>query len=365
MQYCKLGNTGLDVSILSIGAMRLPKDYDESTALLRAAIDAGCNYIDTSRGYGESELKLAQALKDGYRDKVILSTKCSPWIYEEDGYTSSADDTRRKIDESMTRLDVDRLDFYQVWNVCSAETYAQAIAPGGMVDAIRKAIDEGIVDHIGVTTHAPESVIIEMIDSGIFESITLSYHLLSRKKEEMIERAASRNVGVVVMNPMAGGALGYPSQKISSFLDGSILSSQEIALKYVFGHPHVSCAISGFSKMSDVVENVAIAESPPLTHEERQTLAQRAEDLDAEGMKFCTQCGYCMPCEQGVNIKGIFNLMNRARLFDLDEWARQRYTAMKAEKRADRCTRCGECEEKCTNDLAIGDELAKAHDHLT
>jgi len=101
MEYRRMGTNGPQVSALSIGAMRLPRDHDEAVGLLRKAIDSGCTYIDTSRGYGESELKLAKALKDGYREKVVLSTKCSPWIFKEEGYEATADHARRKIDDSM------------------------------------------------------------------------------------------------------------------------------------------------------------------------------------------------------------------------------------------------------------------------
>jgi len=273
VQYRKLGNTGLDVSVLSIGAMRLPKEMDEAVALLRQAIDAGCNYIDTSRGYGDSELKLAAALTDGCREKVILSTKCSPWIYKEEGYTAGADDARRKIDDSMQRLAVDRLDFYQVWNVDNAENYAKAIAPGAMVDGIRKAMDEGLVDHIAATTHAPEPVVLGMIDSGLFETITVTYHLLDRRRERVMARAHDKGVGVVVMNPMGGGVLGHPSRVIREFLPESQLSSQALSLKFVLDNPHVSCAISGLSKPSDVVENVQAAETAPLSAAQRDRLA--------------------------------------------------------------------------------------------
>ena len=231
--YRKLGRTGLDVSALSIGAMRLPKDDDEAVALLRAAIDGGCNYIDTSRGYGDSEIKVGKALKDGYRDKVYLSTKCSPWIFKEEGYTASADCTRAKIDDSMQRLDVDRLDFYQVWNIDSAETFAQARAKGNMVDAIHAAMDEGLIDHIAATTHAPEDVVFDMIDSGLFETITVTYHLLDRAREAVMTRACEKGIGVVVMNPMGGGALGADSPVIRDFLPQSGLSSKALALKFV------------------------------------------------------------------------------------------------------------------------------------
>jgi predicted aldo/keto reductase-like oxidoreductase len=353
------------VSALSIGAMRLPSDMEQAVALLRQAIDAGCNYIDTSRGYGDSELKLAKALKNGYRSKVLLSTKCSPWIFKEEGYTNSADDARRKIKDSMKRLEVDRLDFYQVWNVDCAENYAQAIAKGGVVDGIHQAMKGGLVDHIAATTHAPEGVVFEMIDSGLFEAITVTYHLMDRKREAVLERALAKGVGIVVMNPMGGGFLGQSNAVIRGLLPGTSLESRELALRFVLDHPAVSCAISGFSKPSDVQENVATAKGAPLTEADRTTLAEHMAALDQRTREFCTACGYCLPCEQGVEIRRILRIAAMARVFDMTDVAKWRYrNLVKPEGRADKCTRCGQCEPKCTNKLDIREELAKAHQLL-
>ena len=360
-----LGKSGLNVSALSIGAMRLP-DMDDAVALLRQAIDSGCNYIDTSRGYGDSELKLARALKDGYRSKVLLSTKCSPWIMQEEGYTASADHARRKIEDSMKRLEVDRLDFYQVWNIDCAENYAKAIAKGGVVDGIHRAMKDGIVGHIAATTHAPEDVVFQMIDSGLFEAITVTYHLLDRRRAAVMERAAAKGVGVIVMNPLGGGFLAHENAVIRNLLPGRPRTSKELALRYAMDHEAVSCVISGFSKMSDVHENVAVANGNPLSEADHKTIDEGMVQLDQRMKSFCTACGYCLPCEAGVAIRKILRIAATARVFEIPDVGKWRYANLvPPEARADKCTRCGKCEPKCTNKLAIREELAKAHELLS
>jgi len=355
------GSTGLPVSSLSIGAMRLPKEMSKAVTLLRAAIDAGCNYIDTSFGYGDSELKLAQALKDGYRERVMLSTKCSPWIHKEDGYTTSASDTLRKMEESMKRLEVDYLDFYQVWNVTDADTLRQATAPGQMVDGIHEAMKEGLVRHIAATAHAPDEVVTDMIDGGLFETITISYNLLNRGREAVMAHAFEKGVGIVAMNPIAGGLLGCHSPALDGILPDFPLSTTQLSLKFVIEHPHISCAISGFSKMSDVEENVEAALAPPLTGEDRKALVDGLVRIQQESKEFCTQCGYCMPCEQGVEIRRIFDMVNKYLILGLEDWARAAYANLRPEQRADACTGCGACTPKCTNKLDIPAELRAAH----
>lgn len=360
MDYRPFGQTGLDVSRLSIGAMRLPKDDDEAVTLLRRAIDAGCNYIDTSRGYGDSELKLAKALQDGYRDKVILSTKCSPWIMKEDGYTASADDTRRKIDDSMQRLGVDRLDFYLVWNITNAENFKDATRPDGMVAGIRKAMDEGLIDHIGVTSHAQPDVMRDIIDCGEFETITLSYHLLNRKEEAHLQRAHERGMGVIAMNPLAGGVLGHGSAKLCELLPESMMPAWMLGIKYVLDHPWITTSISGFSRMSDL-ENTLYAESlTPLSDDQRTRLTDGVAALE-QGRRFCTGCEYCQPCEHGVAISWILQMLPQAELYDLLPATRERYARIKPEMRADQCEHCGACESKCTNQIDIMAELERAH----
>ena len=188
-------------------------------------------------------------------------------------------------------------------------------------------------------------------------------HLLDRHRETVLARADEKDVGVVIMNPMGGGVLGAGSTVIRDFLPESGLSSKALALKFVLDNPHVTTAISGFSKLSDVEENLAAAESAPLPAAQREELACQAGVIEAEGKTFCTQCGYCREaCEAKVNIPHIFSLITRARLYGLDEWARTRYAAVSPERRADPCTACGQCEPRCTNDLSIREELAKAHE---
>lgn len=234
-----------------------------------------------------------------------------------------------------------------------------------MVDGIRRAMDEGLVDHIAATTHAPLDVIHEIIDCGIFETLTVSYHLLNHEQEPILAHAHKAGLGTIVMNPLAGGALGQPSDVVCDLLPGSSLPCWALALRFIYDHPHITTAISGFERISDVEQGVALAEAPPLTPEQRAELVERAAGLYEAGRKFCTECEYCMPCEQGIPIRWIFQMATHARLFGLLEHSRRRYARLKPEQRADQCTQCGICETKCPNNLLIREELAKAHELLS
>ena len=174
---------------------------------MRQAIDAGLIYIDTCRGYGDSEIKVGKSLKDGYRDKVILSTKWSPWVRKiEEDDDASADCTYKRIIESMERLDVEYLDFYQIWSISKKEHYEQAVAVGGMLDGIKRAVKEGLVGHIGFTTHdSPENVSRYIDEADWCEAILFTYNVLNQTYQEVIAKAHSRGIATVVMNPAGGG----------------------------------------------------------------------------------------------------------------------------------------------------------------
>ena len=197
--------SGLKVFPVSIGAMRLP-DEEKAIALIREAIDSGMVYIDTSRGYGDSEIKVGKSLKDGYREKVILSTKWCPWnIKVEEDDDTSADCTYKRIIESMERLDVDYLDFYQVWDIESLEHYAQVTKKGGMVDGIKRAMDEGLVGHTGFTTHDKPENISKYIDEADWcETILFTYNILNQSYKEVLAKAHQKGIATVVMNPVVG-----------------------------------------------------------------------------------------------------------------------------------------------------------------
>jgi hypothetical protein len=158
--------------------------------------------------------------------------------------------------------------------------------------------------------------------------------------------------------------LGHESETICNLLPGSGLACWALALRFLFDHPHITTAISGFERISDVENGVALANAGPLTPEQRATLEERARGLYERSRKFCTECEYCMPCAQGVLIRWIFQMATHVRLFGLEESSRKRYGRLKPEQRADACTQCGECETKCPNRLAIREELEKAHELL-
>jgi len=354
--------SGFRVPRANIGGMRLPDDHDEAVKVLRHAIDAGMRYIDTCRAYGESEIKVGKALKDGYRQKVILSSKWSPWIKKfADDDAPTADCMRKRLDDSLRRLDVEWVDFYQVWNINSRETYEAATKPGGTLEGIRKAMDEGLVKHTGATTHEEVENLLEYLpEMDWCEILLVSYNMLDTRYAPIIDRARELGIGTIVMNPVAGGRLvGESPVLLELAREVGARDVPELALRWLLSNPNLDTYISGINKISDVDSAVAAANAGPFSAEEVARVNAFIAEHTSEALNFCTGCGYCKPCPQGIEIPGVMARVYEDRFWGLREPARKRYRSMK-EPRADACVACGECEAKCTQKLKISQEMRYA-----
>lgn len=346
MEFRELGRTGKKVSLLSLGCMRLPEDDEEGARVVSRAVDLGINYFETSPWYcnNRSEVKVGMGIK-GRRDKVYVSTKCkmSPG--------TTADDVKRSFESSLNRLGVEYVDFFHVWDF--REPDLEAVMGGGL-EALEKLRDEGLIQHIGITSHERNDLIIEMLNTGRFEVVTLAYTMLNRTVEPVIDYASEQKIGVVIMNPLAGGLLATPSEVLSQLVPGTKTSTVAASLRFLMSNPGVSTVACGMTTPAEVEENVGTwASFTPMTEEERTALVEALEHYKALGRQFCTGCNYCHPCPNGVRIARLFAIRNYDIVFGLHEWARQSYARMKQESLPDNCTECGECEKKCPNNIPI------------
>ncbi len=370
MQYRRFGNTGATISRLGFGAMRLPQtkvdgqtvyDHEEGIRVIHKAFELGVNYIDTAPYYcdTESEIIVGKALK-GWREMVYLSTK-NP-IEDDSGLHY-----RERLESSLKKLDTDRIDFYHMWGI-NWETFEQKInvKDGPLMQAM-KAKDEGLIGHISFSFHDKPENMIRLIDTGFFETVLCQYNMLDRSNEQAINYAQEKGLGVVVMGPIGGGRLGVPSEVIRKLIPGGAKSSAELALRFVFSNPDVTCALSGMGSEAMVEENARVASNEAeLSAEEVVALNEAMEQNKKLAELYCTGCSYCMPCPNEVNIPLNFQLMNYHRVYGLTEYARQEYQKIGSVdwmpgKPADACIECGECEEKCPQKLQIRDQLRETH----
>ncbi|PIU61755.1 MAG: aldo/keto reductase [Armatimonadetes bacterium CG07_land_8_20_14_0_80_59_28] len=360
MQYRALGKTGLKVSALAMGCMRLPEnDSDLAAAVVDAAVEAGINYFETTRGYinGKCQHLVAPGLKGRSRG-LIVSGKAG--VNEE----TTADSYRQEIDLQMQILGVDYLEFFQVgW--FSLEKLPLLTKDDGALTALDKARSEGIISHIGFTGHDQPENVVKLVETGIFDSVTLAYNMVNRSYAPAIRRAAELGVGVVVMCPVAGGMLAAPAPQLQELIPGGSQTTAAAALQFVLANLGVSCACSGMNTLQMVEENVATVASFSGMHDEDWLRMNGVLDQFATvGDRFCTACGYCMDCPEGVDIPGIFRLYNYAKVYGLEDWARLQYQRMDPAKRAEACVKCGTCEPNCPHKISIMDQLEEVAEAL-
>jgi len=366
MQYREFGKTGIKISALGFGAMRLPHktingknvyDEDESIKIIHRAFELGVNYIDTAPSYCErkSEAIVGKALK-GWRDKVYVSTK-NPI---ED---SSGSNYRKQLENSLKELDVEYIDFYHMWGISWAIFEDKINVKNGPMSEAIKAKEEGLIKHISFSFHDKPENMIKLIDTGLFETVLCQYNLLDRRNEQAIEYAHDKGLGVVVMGPVGGGRLAAPSEVISNLLPGKVKSSAEIALRFVIANRNVSCALSGMENIKMVEDNAIIASNEDcLSEEELKAVNAVMEEKKRLAELYCTGCNYCMPCPQGINIPHNFLLMNYHKIYGLTDYARREYGKIGKgeklkEKKAEECVECGLCEKKCPQKIEIRKQL--------
>jgi predicted aldo/keto reductase-like oxidoreductase len=367
MQYRVLGRTGLRVSALGFGTMRFKMvgghvDQELAVQALHRAMDLGVNYFDSAVGYcnSESEIVLGKALK-GRRDGKVISTKYPPW-----DRSLTADDCRQVIEQSLSRLDVDVIDIYHMHSL-DWETAQKVLANGGAVDGARKAKEQGLVKHLGFSFHDDPKRILDIIEAAPdFDVVTCQYNLLDRANEESMASARDQGLGVVVMGPVGGGRLGFPSEQLQGMLPGGTKSSPEVALRFVLANPNVSVALSGMNTVEMVEENAAAASrESALSEDERQAIVEALAENRRLAELYCTGCGYCMPCPNGVNIPENFRLMNLHRVWGLTGPARDRYQRLGPDREnnlnAGACVECGQCEPKCPQKIPIIEQLKETH----
>ncbi|GHV06810.1 aldo/keto reductase [Clostridia bacterium] len=372
MQTSVFGKSGITVSKLGFGAMRLPGlegggfDVDESVRMIRRAHELGVNYYDTAPYYcdKQSEVILGKAVKDFRRD-ILLSTK-NP-IENDKG-----DDYEKRLESSLKNLDTDYIDFYHFWGI-SLDTWNSSItAPDGPLARAIKLKEQGVIRHISFSFHDKAGNMGEIIRraDGIIDSVLCQYNLLDRSNEEDIAFAKSQGLGVVIMGPVGGGKLGAPSKAIQDMLPNKAKSSAEVAMRFVLTNPNVDIALSGMSSMAMVEENAAIASNAgQLSKDELERIDAMVDENRRLAGLYCTGCKYCMPCPQNVNIPEIFTIMNYHRVYGITDYAKGEYQQIgkvnwRQYENAAACIDCGVCEDKCPQHLPIREQLKQTHEQL-
>ncbi|MHC5157036.1 MAG: aldo/keto reductase [Planctomycetota bacterium] len=364
MIYNIYGKTGLRVSAVGFGGMRfdLKQSQQANADLLRYAVDQGITYLDTAPGYCEDQSEdifgLAISQMTDQRENLYVSTKGMPEEFD------TADKAIAQVEKSLTRLNTDYIDFYHVWCIRRWKEYELAMKPGGQYDGLLKCKEQGKIKHIVVSTHLRGPEVQDLVSNHEFEGVLLGVNILNfLYRWEGVQAARKAGLGVVAMNPLAGGIIPQNEESLA-FLAGEGETPTQAALRFCISCPQITITLNGFTTKEhvDMACNVA-DKATPFTDADIERIRRHVTDkMD----KLCTGCGYCMGrCPVDIPVSNFMQYYNEKLLMNKteEEMVKQLDFQQKWLLLADRkanaadCIQCGRCEMACTQHLDIINRL--------
>ncbi|MDI9482766.1 MAG: aldo/keto reductase [Bacillota bacterium] len=379
MEYRKFNKFDKPVSLFGIGCMRFPMiqtgdgavvDEEQSIQMIRYGIDHGVNYIDTAYPYhnGESELIVAKALKNGYRDRTYLATKLPVWLVEK------YDDMERFLDIQLNKLETDCIDFYLLHALNKSRW--DSLMELKVLDFMEKAKANGKIKYICFSFHDNNKTFKEIINAYDWDMCQIQMNIMDMDEQATVEGlkyAGDKNIPVVIMEPLKGGKLAnrVPDEIGQIYGQSRIKRTPvEWAFRWLYNFPQVAVILSGVSSMEQLKDNLRIFNDAKANcmDEEELALIEQVRQAYLKGIKIpCTGCEYCLPCPQRVSIPRIFDLVNSAFMYMSEKDSKNNYQRFIVNdgNDASKCVECGQCENVCPQNIPIMQKLKESHIFLT
>jgi uncharacterized protein len=331
MEKMRLGKSNLMVTRIGFGGIPIQRlNEEDAVAVVRRCLDHGINFIDTANAYSTSEGRIGKAIA-GRRDSLIIATKTT---------ARNREGIIKHLDNSLKQLGTDYIDLYQFHAVSDFKSLDLVMDPAGPVTAMEEAKKAGKIRHIGITSHQID-VAKKAVESGRFETLMFPFNFVTDEAAaELLPLCRKHDIGFIDMKPLAGG----------------MIADAKIAFKYLFQFEDVA-TIPGIEKPEEIDQIVEIFNGPlELTESDRAEMRKLKEQL---GTRFCHRCDYCQPCKEGIAISSVMTFpsfvarLPEEQLFGF--WAGLFEPAAK-------CSKCGECEERCPYHLPIRDLMEEYYD---
>ncbi|CEQ31766.1 aldo/keto reductase ferredoxin [[Clostridium] sordellii] len=327
-----LGKTNLKINRIGFGGIPIQRVTQQDTnKIIDELINQGINFIDSARGYTVSEEYIGNAI-EGKRDNFILASKSMSRTYE---------DMLKDVDITLKNFKTDYIDLYQLHNVKSDE-YENIFNDNMAYKALLDCKSQGKIKNIGITSHSIDTIKKAVRDEK-FDTIQFPYNIVEDQADEIFREAHKRNIGIIVMKPLAGGAI----------------NNAKLAIKYILSKEYIDVVIPGMDSVDQVLENISVLENLDIDKEDELKIEDIRNQL---GNRFCRRCEYCMPCPVGINISMNFLLEGYYSRYNLKEWSKERYNSL--DIKASDCVECGKCESKCPYDLPIREMLKEVTEKL-
>ena len=374
MQY-RNDKYGEPISILGYGCMRFTKEgghFDEEKAEreLMEAIEKGVNYFDTAYIYPGSEVLLGRIFERNHcRKKVSLATKLPQYLIKSEAALD------RYFNEQLSRLRTDYIDYYLMHMLTDIAAWEKLMRLG-IREWVEKKKANGQIRNIGFSFHGNTDMFLKILDAYDWDFCQIQYNYMDEHTQagrRGLKAAAERGIPVIIMEPLRGGKLvellpETARKKISA--DPRHRTPAELAFRWLWDQPEVTCVLSGMNSLEMVQENVKVASEAQVgefTEEDFSLIASVQEEIHKTMKVGCTGCGYCMPCPKGIDIPAAFRCYNRM-YTEQKGSGRHEYlqvTAFQKEMNLPEvCVKCGKCESHCPQHIEIRRELKKAEKAL-
>ena len=370
VKYRKNRN-GEPISILGYGCMRFTRkgssiDLDKAEKELLRAIKNGVNYFDTAYIYPGSEAALGEILhRNHIRDQVNIATKLPQYLIR----TREAID--RYFSEELSRLQTDHIDYYLMHMLTDINAW-EKLKKLGSEDWIREKKETGAIRNIGFSFHGNTDMFLKILNAYDWDFCQIQYNYMdetSQAGRKGLQAAAEKGIPVIIMEPLRGGKLvNMLPEKAKALIrkDPKKRSAAELALRWLWDQPEVTCVLSGMNSLEMVEENCRIAslvQAGEMTDADHRMIAKIRDYINEKLKVGCTGCGYCMPCPHGVDIPGTFRYYNEMYM-EKKGTGRKEYVQVVGLRKepafASQCVGCGRCERHCPQHINIIQELKAA-----
>ncbi|MEG2144547.1 MAG: aldo/keto reductase, partial [Oscillospiraceae bacterium] len=339
---------------LGMGCMRLPQDKSgkiinsEVNAMAEICMEHGVNYFDTSFVYheGESETALGIALSPFDRRDYFLADKMSLWK------VNSIADMDEQLELSLKKLKTSYIDFYLFHSM--DEKYIKKLVALDGISWAKQKLAEGKIRHLGFSIHAPLKNLRELLDLYPFEFVQIQYNYMDEDDDpgtKGYEELTSRNIPVIVMEPLKGGFLTNLPEKITEPYREVGRSNAEIAFNWIRDHQGVALILSGMSSREQLNDNIkTFGNLTGLKEKEKAAILAVRKNIAAAQKVKCTGCKYCMPCPVGIDIPETFKRWNLASLQSQNDLT---VTVNVDKEPLNKCKACKACMDKCPQKIDI------------
>lgn len=365
MEKRKINKLNVETSLLGFGCMRFPTkdgkiDEEQATKMLDTAYKSGVNYFDTAYVYhgGESEIFTGKVLDNYPRDSYYIATKLPVWEVHK------LEDVERLLDEQLTKLNKDYIDFYLLHSLDNGRF--DKMVELGVIEKCEELQKAGKIKYFGFSFHDEYEVFEKILTYRDWDFCQIQLNYMDTDLQTGLKGyklAEERNVPLTIMEPVKGGNLAALPEEVEKLFkderpDNSIASW---ALRWVASMPNVMTVLSGMSNQEQTDDNLkTFGNFEPMTDKENELVKKVADTIRSRVANGCTGCGYCMPCPAGVNIPQNFKIWNQYHMYmNLGGLNWMWYNEIGQEEKAEKCIKCGKCEQLCPQRIAIREDLSE------